>query len=130
MLRRLQQFWPSLLTLAVVLYATWLPSDIQPDNLPPIPHLDKLIHAVMLGGLCGAVIFDCKRLDRAARLTRHTVWRAVIAVAVFAVVDEVVQGLLPIDRPSDYVDLLADWVGVVIAYFAAPPVVEKLLHKQ
>ncbi|MGN0209674.1 MAG: VanZ family protein [Muribaculaceae bacterium] len=129
-MKRVLRFWPSLLTMMVVLYATWLPSDIQPDNLPPIPHLDKLIHAVMLGGLCGAVIFDCKRLDRATRLTRHTVWRAVIAVAVFAVVDEVVQGLLPIDRPSDYVDLLADWVGIVIAYFAAPPVVEKLLHKQ
>lgn len=129
-MKRVLRFCPSLLTMMVVLYATWLPSDIQPDNLPPIPHLDKLIHAVMLGGLCGAVIFDCKRLDRAARLTRHTVWRAVIAVAAFAVVDEVVQGLLPIDRPSDYVDLLADWVGIVIAYFAAPPVVEKLLHKQ
>ena len=129
MLRRLQQFWPSLLTLAVVLYATWLPADIEPSNLPPIPYLDKLIHAVLLGGLCGAVIFDCKRCDRHARLGRRTVWRVVMAVAVFAVVDEVVQGLLPIDRPSDYVDLLADWFGIVIAYFAAPPSVEKILHK-
>lgn len=127
--RRLLQFWPSLLTLAVVLYATWLPADIEPSNLPPIPHLDKLIHAVLFGGLCGAVIFDCKRRDRRARLGRRTVWRVVMAVAVFAVVDEVVQGLLPIVRPSDYVDLLADWFGIVIAYFAAPPSVEKLLHK-
>ena len=126
---RVQQFWPSLLTLLVVLYATWLPADIEPDNLPPIPYLDKLIHAVMLGGLCGAVIFDCKRRDRHTRLSRRTVWRVTAIVACFAVVDEVVQGLLPIERPSDYVDLLADWLGIVIACFAAPPTVEKLLHK-
>lgn len=130
MLRRwLQQFWPSLLTLAVVLYATWLPADIEPSNLPPIPYLDKLIHAVLFGGLCGAVIFDCKRRNRNSRLSRRTVWRVVAVVAAFAVVDEVVQGLLPIDRPSDYVDLLADWLGILIARFTAPPSVEKLLHK-
>ncbi|MGN0224167.1 MAG: VanZ family protein [Muribaculaceae bacterium] len=129
MLRRLQQFWPSLLTLAVVLYATWLPADIEPSNLPPIPYLDKLIHAVLLGGLCGAVIFDCKRRDRHLRLSRRTVWRVVAVAAAFAVVDEVVQGLLPIDRPGDYVDLLADWLGIIIARFTAPPAVEKLLHK-
>ena len=127
--RRLQQFWPSLLTLAVVLYATWLPADVEPDNLPPIPYLDKLIHAVLFGGLCGAVIFDCKRRDRHSRLSRRIVWRVVAVVAAFAVVDEVVQGLLPIDRPSDYLDLLADWLGILIARFTAPPSVEKLLHK-
>lgn len=117
-----------MLTVMVILYATWLPPDDMPDDLPAFPYADKLIHAVMMGGLVGAVLFDTYRTM--PRATRHISLRLIIAVtasvAAFSVVDEVVQGLLPIGRPSDPLDLVADWVGCAVAALTAPPVIKRV----
>ena len=55
---QLLQWWPSALVVAVIIYATWLPDPVGAEELPKIPHLDKLIHAVMMGGLASALMFD------------------------------------------------------------------------
>lgn len=124
----LKKYWPTMLTVTVILYATWLPSDDLPDDLPAFPFADKLIHAVMMGGFTGAILFD--RYRASARGSRRMPLRTIIAVAAsvaaFSVVDEVVQGLLPIGRPSDPYDLLADWLGCLIAALTAPPAIKKL----
>ena len=119
-------FWPSLIVLLVILYATWVPQPIDPDDIPPIPHIDKLIHAIMMGGLCGALMFDYYR-NRLGLLTPRTIIAFTVAVMAFSAVDEWMQGVLPIGRPSDFIDLLADWGGCLVAAFAAPPVIRKVI---
>lgn len=52
-------FWlPSALVVAVIIYATLFPDPAGADELPDIPGIDKLIHAIMFGGMAGALAFD------------------------------------------------------------------------
>lgn len=113
-----------MIVVAVIIYATWIPHPLPDDSLPLIPHIDKLIHAVMFGGFAGAMMFDYYRADHSKRKLglRRIMTFAAIAGA-FGVVDEVMQGLLNIGRPSDPLDLLADWAGIIVAAFTAPPVI-------
>ena len=125
-------FWPSLLTLGVVLYATLCPDPAMAHDLPAIPHLDKLIHAVMLGGLFGAIVFDIMRRQRREGLpagisSRRLVFLA-LALMVFGVVDEALQALVTDTRSAEFLDLLADWTGIWVAFFTAPPAVRKVLR--
>lgn len=128
-MRRLLSYWPTALVLFVILYATWLPHPLPEDDIPPIPHIDKLIHAIMMGGLAAALMFDWYRVDRTHVLTLRRIILFTSVAMAFSVVDEIVQGLLPIGRPSDLVDLLADWGGCIIAAFAAPPAIRAVLRR-
>ena len=130
----LKTYWPSLLVVAVIIYATWIPKPIPYDNLPGIPHIDKLIHAIMFGGLAGALMFDYYRKKTDNGGHRNLSLRIIILMAcisaAFGVLDETVQGLLKIGRPSDTYDLMADWVGVIVAIFTAPPVIRSIFKKK
>lgn len=122
------RYWPSMITLAVVLYATLWSDPVGDYTLPPIPHLDKLIHAVMMGGLYGAVLFDKQRADHrppSAAFMRVTA----CIVMVFCIFDEIAQSLMGIGRSGDILDLAADWFGIIVAYFIAPPAIKKGLKR-
>ena len=129
-IRFLKRFWPSLLTLGVVLYATLTASPLGDEKLPLIPHIDKAIHAVMMGGLTGAVLFDLRRADRRRTLG----WRLVLAVGagvlLFAMADEWLQGQLNIGRPSDPYDAAANAAGVLAAMAVAPCSVRRVLPEK
>lgn len=105
--------WPSAIVVALILYATLAPSPVGADELPPIPGLDKIIHAVLGGALAAAVIFDCTRWHRRIPAPA-TVWMIALASMAFMAVDEVAQSLLGMGRTTDYLDLLADWAGTLI----------------
>lgn len=119
-----------MIVVAVILYATWVPKPIDPDDIPPIPYFDKLVHAVMMGGLVGALLFDIRRHRRDTVINLRLVLKIALVVAVFSVVDEFVQGILPIGRPSDPLDLVADWVGVFFGALLAPPAVNAVLPRK
>lgn len=122
-------FWPSAIVLAVIIYATWLPAPLGSQPLPPIPDIDKLIHAVFGGGLAGAIIFDCKRSRPQSRAIAPAALAYIICVSMaLMAVDEAVQGILPIGRPSDAFDLLADWGGIAVAALTAPAATDWLLR--
>mgnify|MGYP001634799328 CR=1 FL=1 len=116
----IKRYWPTGLVVATILYATWLPAPIGDETLPSIPNIDKWIHAAFGFGLVCALAFDNFRAGVRLSLTRLLVL-TLCAMAAMAV-DEVVQGLLPIGRPSDAMDLLADWAGTAIGALAGPAV--------
>lgn len=124
----LRRYWPSLLTLGVVLYATLTADPLDDTTLPPIPHLDKLIHAVMMGGLYGAVIFDRQRSDKTKSVDKRFRITLAYAIAVFCILDEIAQASMGLGRSGDPLDLIADWSGIAVAYFTAPPAVRSVLH--
>lgn len=127
----LRSWWPTMLVVAVIIYATWVPQPVAPEDIPPLPHIDKVIHAVMMGGLSAALLFDWRRMAPAGhRITRRVMYTVIMAVLVFSVVDEVVQGLLPIGRPSDWLDLVADFFGAVVGAFLARPAVNAIFRRR
>lgn len=127
--RLLRHYWPTLIVLIVIIYATWVPKPVDPEDIPPIPYIDKLIHAIMMGGLTGALAFDYKRQERRHMLTLKVMTVITAGVLLFGVVDEIVQGLLPIGRPSDPWDLVADWAGTLIGAVTAPPAVNAVVRR-
>ncbi len=127
----ISRYWPTALVVAVIVYATLTPQPVEPDTLPMIPGLDKLIHAVMMGGLVGAVAFDWHRVDPRRRpLTSRVMMWICFGATLFSAADETLQGLLPIDRPSDINDFWADLAGVCVAYLTAPAAVTALFRKK
>lgn len=122
------QYWPTLIVIGLILYAT-LSSDPTGDVSIEIPHLDKLIHAIMMGGLVGAIAFDYKRAERQRQLTFRFMSTVAAYVMAACIADELAQAYLTDSRSGDVLDLLADWAGVWVAVFTAPPAVNRVLRK-
>ncbi len=130
-MKRLLAYWPTLIVIGVIIYATWLPHPLPNESIPAIPHIDKLIHAIMMGGLTGALMFDYYRISPTRHPLTLRVTLAFTATAMaFCVIDETVQGLLPIGRPSDPIDLLADWAGCLVAHLTAPPAIRSVVRER
>lgn len=129
-LKILLKWWPTALTLAVVLYATWWPDPMGENTIPLFPGADKLIHAVMMGGLAAAAMFDYKRtvVTRGVRLSIRVIGAIVVATAIFSIIDEIVQGEMDLGRTCDFYDILADWGGIIIAALMAPPVINRIFR--
>ena len=125
----LSRYWPTLIVIGIILYAT-LSSNPTGDVSIEIPHLDKLIHAIMMGGLVGAIAFDYKRAERRRQLTFRFVCTVAVYVMVACIADELAQAYLTDSRSGDILDLLADWAGVWIAVFAAPPAINRVLRRR
>lgn len=124
----LRKFWPTLCVVAVIVYATLSNDPVPEMDMPLIPHIDKLIHAIMFGGLCGAWYFDLYRSGVKLILRRRL---AVAAVCVAAGgLDELMQLLFTADRAGDLLDWCADAVGIAVAYFAAPPAVRAVVRRR
>lgn len=124
----LRIWWPSLVTLAVVLYATLWPDPAGADEVMLFPGADKLIHAVMMGGLLSALLFDYRRSGKV--FTRRGIVLTAVSVIIFSGVDEVAQQAMQLGRTLDVFDFLADAIGVVIAAFTAPPVINAIFSKK
>lgn len=123
-----RRFWPSMIVVALIVYATVNDEPEGADLLPPIPYLDKLIHAIMFGGLFGALCFDIRRAGWA--LTRRTLLWLFVGCSLAGACDEVAQTYLTSVRQGDPTDWLADTAGIAVAYFTAPPAVRKVLRKE
>lgn len=123
----LRRFWPTAIVLAVILYATLTSDPIGADDIPPIPHIDKLIHAIMMGGLFSAIVFDLQRSHRSRRVSTRLMVTIALGVMAFGILDEIGQTMMANGRSGEIFDLGADWLGVWIAYFTAPPAIRKVL---
>lgn len=123
-----KRFWPTMIVLAVILYATLASDPAGADELPPIPHIDKLIHAIMMGGLVGAIAFDSQRASmKSIVLTRRFMLAVTLGVMAFGVCDEFLQAAVDTGRSFELMDIAADWTGSWVAFFAAPPAVLRVL---
>jgi len=121
-------FWPSLIVLAIILYGTLTADPLDGEPLPSIPHVDKIIHFLMMGGLDAAILFDLRRQKNICRrrLSLKTIIYIGMAVALFSLFDEWLQGQLAIGRPSDCFDALANLLGILASSLLAPPVLRKI----
>lgn len=125
----LTRYWPSLLVVAVIVYATLFPDPLPDDPAFAIPHLDKLIHAIMFGGMAGALAFDYRRSHPAPpRLGHRTMAACCLIAAAFGLVIELAQEAMGLGRSGDEWDFIADCTGTIVAYFTAPPAIAAVLR--
>lgn len=132
-LRLLSQWWPSMVTAALILWLT-LTSDPVPDVQIPSwlgKHADKIVHAIMFGGLTGALIFDYKRRNPGAPHHTGTVFLIMLGVAIvfFGCIDEWLQDIMGLGRTADLYDVGADIAGIVCGLLLAPPVCDFLIRR-
>lgn len=120
-------YWPTMLIVTIILYATVVSHPVGVDQLPTIPHIDKLIHATMMGGLLGAVAFDWQRNNRKERITPSMMWALFGVVLSFSIMDEFAQGVMNIGRSADPWDFIADCTGAIVAVYLAPPAIRQVL---
>lgn len=128
MRRFLATWWPTLTVVCVILYATLNDNPIGADELPIFPGADKLIHAIMFGGLFAAITFDRYRDGRGMALKPLLITAAVCVVC--GGIDEICQNALTSAREGDVFDFLADCCGIIIAFFAAPPAIRAVLKNK
>lgn len=122
-MKLIRKWWPTGLVVAVILYATLSPDPAGAVHIPLFPGADKLIHAIMFGGLAGAVAFDWQRANRSRRIGRRLMAAFCAGCVVAGALDEIAQGLLTDGRAAEFLDFVADTAGIAVAYFLAPPAV-------
>lgn len=121
-------WWPTALTVIIVLYATLWPDPVGDADIMWFPGSDKLVHAIMMGGIASAVLFDHRRAG-GVLTRRYIIWVGLI-VAVFSVADEYLQGVTNLGRTFDVWDIMANIGGVVIASITAPPVINRIFRSK
>jgi len=100
------------------------------DDMVLLPGMDKLIHAIMFGGLTGAVAFDYSRShDLACPPRRTMVWIAVCA-SISGGGIELLQEAMALGRGAEWADFAADSLGALVAYFTAPSAIKRVLSRK
>ncbi len=116
----------STLTVAAILYLTLVPKPLPDTSFEMPPGTDKVIHALMFGGLCFMLMLDMSLRHHA--LTPRVILLTVISVIVFGGAIEIAQQQMGLGRGGDILDWLADIVGTLLAVPVGKPII-RLLEK-
>ena len=128
--QEIRRWWPSALVIAFIVYATIFPDPAGVDKLPPIPYLDKLIHAIMFGGMAGALAFDYERAGQRQKPQPGVMAICCCIALAFGGAIELIQEAMHIGRAGDWLDFAADAVGCLVAYFSAPGAIAAVLRQR
>lgn len=109
-------WWPSICVFLAIVWLTLSPRPIGEVHVELFTGADKIVHALMMGGLAGALVFDLHRSSRSKKIN-YRFWLVVIALTVilFSAIDEWLQGFMHFGRTSEIQDFIADIVGVLIS---------------
>jgi VanZ family protein len=80
-------------------------------NIPPIPHLDKIVHAFMYFTLMSALIFENRTILKGPK---NYFILATIPL-IFGAAVEMMQALFTPDRSGDLLDLAFNLTGIFLA---------------
>lgn len=116
-----------MITLCAILYITLWPTPVGADEVNLFPGADKLVHAIMMGGLLSAVLFDHRRAQRI--ISSIYIFKVGFWCVVFSAFDEIAQHVMNLGRSWSFSDFLSDVAGIVIASFLAPPVINSIFRK-
>ncbi len=115
------------IVVAAILYLTLVPRPLPPDMDMDIPGLDKLVHAIMFGGLAGTSVIDYAY--RGNHRFSSVSFRAVAVIcalsALFGGAIEIAQDLMGMGRGGDWLDFIADIAGAAIGSLAAAGILGK-----
>lgn len=112
---------------AAILYLTLVPKPLPAEHLRLFPHADKVVHALMFGGLMFAVTFDWARKYGLSTWTPAKIAVAFIAVTLSGGLIEVLQAWMDMGRGGDWFDFMADAVGAFLSAMISPYVVARMM---
>lgn len=125
MLRR-GLWWPTAIVAGGILWLTLAPHPVGHVKVELFPGADKVVHALMMGTLTAAALFDWWRgPGRERGLNRRAVMTILLSVILFSVADEWAQGAMGLGRTSDPADLLADIAGILLAASLSLPLLRR-----
>lgn len=120
--------WPFALTwvvVAVIAVLTLMPAPEAPEEVGLIPHLDKIVHYLMFGGLAAVWWWEYSLRRGYPAAPWRALWPIAVAVSLFGGVIELLQGALTADRSADIFDWLADTLGA----FSFPAVCRGIIDR-
>ena len=103
------------LAAAAILWLTLAPHPLPEIDMPLFPHADKVVHALMMGGLLWAWALDIMRLHRAWIRPPRRLILATIAVILFGGAIELAQLVMHAGRGAEWPDFAADAAGAIAA---------------
>lgn len=134
-LTKIMKLWPkrwvtTALVVLAILYLTLVPRPL-PDAGVEIPGLDKVVHAMMFGGLAFVACIDEAQRRRGSfgQVARRKAWFIALLSAVFGGLVEIAQMAMGAGRSGDLLDFAADCAGAVVGMLLAARVLA-LLSKQ
>lgn len=101
--------------LAAILWLTLAPRPAGDIDVPLFPGADKLVHAVMFGGLAVVATFDVWHHSHARPFSRYVPWVMAAAATLVGVAIEYLQRAMDMGRGFDPMDMLADLAGALTA---------------
>ena len=108
-------FLPAFLLLIISFVLLILPgSDIPKSDIFELLHFDKWVHIGMFGLL---TILWCYPLLKAGIATKIIFFLIAAAVTLYGVAMEFVQEFFAVGRSFDSMDILADTIGAVLAFY-------------
>lgn len=121
----------TLLVLCLLFWLTLAPHPLPENDLPVFPGADKLVHALMFGGVYFIMMFDWVGIRRArgVKTPAAGTWAA-LAIGVVCVAlgggIELMQEAMALGRGCEWWDFVADCAGVIVAAFVSPAVIRWL----
>lgn len=127
-LQKIPAYAFTILVVAAILYLTLVPRPLPDTDLSLIPHMDKIVHGCMFGGLVFVLALDCRRSRRHIRLTATVMTLLCVISVAFGGLIELLQEWMGLGRGCDIYDFLADTAGAVTSAIVSPPIVSRLLR--
>lgn len=97
-------------------------------DMNEIPYIDKLVHICMYGGLTLIIWLEYLRKHSAINWKRLSIGGIILPIAMSGCI-EVLQATCTDNRSGDWLDLLANTIGVVLAclisYYLIYPMIKK-----
>ena len=89
-----------------------------------IPHIDKVVHICMYGGLCLILWIEYLRNHKTVNWN-HVIWGGIIAPVAMSGCIELMQAYCTDTRSGDWLDFLANSIGLaaLIGYYLLRPLI-------
>lgn len=134
----LTRLYPGIFSSAVFIVILWLtlaPHPLPETEISFFPHCDKVVHALMFGGMAFALFFDralwrLRRNDKRLHYIRCEKLLILLSVVVFGGCIELLQTFMALGRGGDIFDFFADVIGIVVFVLVSPHIVASLLNRR
>lgn len=127
-LSSIPQWLFTIVTAIAILYLTLVPKPLPDNDISFWEHTDKVVHAIMFGGLYFVFYLDYNRKYGIDKWKATTTWLTIVAVAMVGGVIELVQDAMDMGRGGDIYDFISDTAGVCLAAIVSPNIVSRLLR--
>ncbi len=127
MLKELKKYPFTLLIAAIVLYLSFF--NPPKTDMDEIPFMDKVVHICMYGGLCGTLWIEYLRSHKNRFSRQQAILTTILIPVLFSGAIELGQQYLTANRSGDWLDLMANSIGVLLAalfgYYILRPQINK-----